>query len=716
MLEAEDDYNEEDTSAPSNLPEWTSVPSISDLEKDLTSAKSDHSTQVAKIDRYLDNLHVRGSAAVKKRPNRSSVQTKLIRKQAEWRYAALSEAFLSTENMFSIRPTTHADKLAARQNNLIINNQFNTQIEKVAFIDEYVRTAVDEGTIIVRIGWEEEIAVVTRTVQNYSYAPTNDPTVAKRLQKLIELSQSEEYDFDSVPEHNKIALQYTQATGIPHVAILEDEEEVSEERTVKNQPTLEICHYKNVVVDPSCEGKIEDARFVGYNFTSSLSGLKAQGIYFDLDKIRPGSNEALAHPDYEDADEKSFEFSDKARKELVVTEYWGDWDIHDDGTTVPIVAAWVGNILIRMEENPFPDRKPPFEIVQYLPVRKAIYGEPDGVLLEDNQKIAGALTRAMIDIVARSANGQRGVRNDALNITNRRKFKDGDDFEFQGQTDPSKLFYMNKMEEIPQSAPLMLQMQNQEAESLTGVRAFAGGISGDGLGDVATGIRGALDAASKRELGILRRMSDGLKRVARRIIAMNGVYLSEQEYVRVTDDVFADIRRDDLAGNFDLVVDISSAEVDNAKAQELAFMLQTMGNNMMPELSQKILANIARLRKMPALAKELEEFKPTPDPLAQREQELRIAVLEAELQKKTIEPMSEQAKAVLDRAKAVTEASKARKLDSEADINSLDFVEKESGTTQERDLQKQKAQAQGNMELEIIKKQLENSGDKSQNN
>jgi hypothetical protein len=37
------------------------------------------------------------------------------------------------------------------------------------------------------------------------------------------------------------------------------------------------------------------------------------------------------------------------------------------------------------------DKKLPFISVQYLPTRKSIYGEPDGALLEDNQKIIGAV-------------------------------------------------------------------------------------------------------------------------------------------------------------------------------------------------------------------------------------------------------------------------------------------------------------------------------------
>ncbi|MFR7882255.1 MAG: hypothetical protein ACLU5J_12890 [Christensenellales bacterium] len=36
---------------------------------------------------------------------------------------------------------------------------------------------------------------------------------------------------------------------------------------------------------------------------------------------------------------------------------------------VPFVATWVGDTLIRMELNPFPDEKLPFVLVQYLPVK-----------------------------------------------------------------------------------------------------------------------------------------------------------------------------------------------------------------------------------------------------------------------------------------------------------------------------------------------------------
>jgi hypothetical protein len=131
-----------------------------------------------------------------------------------------------------------------------------------------------------------------------------------------------------------------------------------------------------------------------------------------------------------------------------------------------------------------------------------------------------------------------------------------------------------------------------------------------------------MDAAGKRELGILRRLAEGIKEIGYKIVAMNGEFLSDEEIIRISDEDFVSINRQNLKGRFDLKLDIASAEMDNIKAQELAFMLQTMGNSMPPAMSQLVLADIARLRKMPDLAKQIEEYKPEPDPIAQKMQML----------------------------------------------------------------------------------------------
>lgn len=699
------------TDANQRLTNWKNPPKLGDLKKDLLDAKPAHDTQKSLVKTWLDNLNVEGNAKVKTAKGNSSIVPKLIRKQAEWRYPALSDPFLSTDDVFNVYPVSWEDKKAATQNQMLLNHQFNNKIDKVQFIDDYVRTAVDEGTVIVRVGWEfeEEEYVADFPEVQYQINPEMGPMHEQLEQMRIESPATYELD---VPEEMRTAHEMTMEQGIPIEPVILGYKKEKRTRTVKNHPTVEVCNVNNVIIDPSCNGKIENAGFVIYSFESSLSKLKKDGKYKNLDKIQVEGNSILNEPDHTPSNDSNFNFNDKPRQLFVVYEYWGYWDIDGSGTVTPIVVTWVGNTIIRMEENPFPDKLLPFITVPYLPKRREVYGEPDGALLEDNQKIIGAVTRGMIDIMGKSANGQTGIRKDMLDTTNRRKFENGQDYEFNMNVDPRVGIFMHTYPEIPNSAQFMLQMQNMEAESLTGVRAFSSGVSGQALGDTAASFRGALDAASKRELAILRRLSNGMVKIGRKIISMNAEFLSEKEVVRVTNEEFQIVRRDDLAGQFDLKLSISTAEEDNNKAQELSFMLQTMGNNMDPTMSQMILADIAKLRKMPDLAKKIEAYQPQPDPMAQKKMELEIQLLEAQLQNEMAQSQERQANAQLNMAKVGTEQVKAGNIQSDTDLKNLDFVEQESGVKQERAKELHGEQARSQAQLKLMDRQFQKEDNK----
>lgn len=690
-----------------SLTNWKNAPSLRDLKQDFEDAKSSHDSQISKIGEWLDNLNIEGKAKIQTPKGNSAIVPKLIRKQAEWRYTALSEPFLSTDELFNVKPVTWEDREAAIQNQLVLNHQFNAYIDKNRFIDEYIRAAVDEGTVIVRLGWEFEEEEYTDNfpIVEFRVNPELQP-MHEQLSQMQEESPSQ-YQVE-VPEELKQAHQMSLEQGIPIEPVIIGYQEETRTRTVKNAPTVEVCDYRNLTIDPTCQGDLDTATFVVYSFESSMSDLKKDPKYKNLDKINATGNPILGQPDHSTSDGgMNFNFTDAPRKKVVVHEYWGYWDIDGSGVVKPIVAAWVGDTLIRLEENPYPDKKVPFVAAQYLPVRRSVYGEPDGALLEDNQKIIGAVTRGMIDIMGKSANGQTGVRKDMLDTTNRRRFDKGQDYEFNVNVDPRQGIFMHTYPEIPNSAQFMLQLQNAEAESLTGVKAFSQGISSQALGDVATGIRGALDAASKRELGILRRLSTGVVKIGKKIISMNKEFLSEEEVIRVTNDEFVTVARDELGGEFDLRLSISTAEEDDNKAQELAFMLQTMGNNLDFSLVQMILSDIARLRKMPDLAKKIEAFQPQPDPIEQEKAQIELELMKAQLQKTQAEVQHLMASAQLDTAKAGTETVKQGQIQSSTDLNTLDFVEQESGVKQERELQKHGEQARSQAQLKLLDRQFQ---------
>lgn len=672
------------------LTDWKNEPTLYELKEDLENSKPFHDAQISKINKWTDLLNVTGSAKPPKIKGRSSVQPKLIRRQAEWRYSALTEPFLSSDKLFSVQPRTFEDIDAAKQNELLLNWQFYTKLNRIKFIDDFIRTVVDEGTGIVRLGWTRETETVKEQVPVYSFYPMDNEQNAQLLQEAINLKASNPRKYEETMEEAvKESVDYYEETGIPTTAVLVGSQEEEVEKIIKNEPTIEIMNPANVYIDPSCQGDIDKALFVVVTFETNRAELEKAGIYTNLDKVDWQAS-VDTEPDHETETPLEFRFNDKARKKVVAYEYWGYYDINGDNSLVPIVATWIGNILIRMEENPFPDRKLPFVLVSYLPVKRSLYGEPDAELLEDNQRILGAVTRGMIDSLGRSANAQQGFAKGMLDPLNRRRFENGEDYEFNPTISPNGGLIEHQYPELPQSAILMVQMQNQEAEALTGVKAFSGGLSGDTYNTrVATAIRGVLDAASKREMAILRRIAKGISSIGEKIISMNSEFLSDKEVVRVTNKQFITINREDIKGNFDLIVDISTAEVDNAKAQDMGFMLQTLGPNMDPKISMMILSEIAELKRMPALAEQLRNYQPQPDPLAIEEKQLEIEKLKMEIQKL-------QSDIAYNNARVQETLAKA-------DAENIDTQLTVDGTKHQRELEKQKAQARGNQNLEVAK-------------
>lgn len=682
----EDDNDTSSLISDSDITDWENPPKLSELKDNYTEAKVSHDIQVANVITWLDNLNITGKARINTNKNRSAIVPKLIRKQAEWRYASLSEPFLSTDDIFNTDPVTYEDKKAAVQNGLVLNSQFN-KLNKVKFIDDYVRAAVNEGTVITRVGWEYEEKEEEVVVPDFNYAPT--PEAQQKIQELAQLQQTDPITFkENVSEELQTALQLSIQNGVPMLPIKIGEHTETQTKVITNSPTLEVCNIKNVIIDPTAMGDSNKISFIIYSFETSLSKLKKDGNYINLDNINISNTSILNSPDHYVDDTSSFNFNDKPRQKFVAYEYWGYYDIHGTGIVEPIIVTWVNDVIIRMEENPFPDKKLPFVIVPYLPILRSIYGEPDGALLEDNQKISGAVTRGMIDIMARSANGQMATRKDALDIVNKRKFNKGENYEFNAQVDPRQAFYMHTFPEIPNSAQYMLQQQSAEAEALTGVVPFSSSNSTQSFGDTATGVKSALDATSKRELGILRRLAQGIEEIGRKFISMNSEFLSDEEVIRITNEEFVTVRRDDLAGNIDIKLTISTPEADEQKAKELAFMLQTTGQTMGTEFSSIILSDIARLRKMPNLAKKIENFKPQPNPIEQEKAQLELELLKAQIANEQSKTMENQANAQLDSAKTNTENAKARNLGSDSDIKDLNFLEQEKGIKHNRERDK----------------------------
>ena len=569
---------------------------------------------------------------------KSKIVSKDIKKQLEWMLPSITDPFLSTADVIKCNPVTYEDSKAARQNELLLNTQFCRKFNRYNFIMKATKVLVTEGSVVVQTGWDYE-----------------------------------EEEFEAEVEVIKV-----DEDGMEFV----DTEMSTQTTVVRNQPTAVVCRNEDIFIDPTCMDDIDKCQFVIHRYESNLNALKQDGRYENLDKVEAAQYSLTNEPQYLREDQTYFEFKDKPRKKFVVHEYWGNYDVDGDGIAEPIVCAWVGSTIIRLESNPYPDKKPPFVIVPFSAVPFQMFGEALAETIGDNQKVKTAITRGMIDNMAKSNNAVVATRKGALDPVNRKKFLKGENFEFNGTPGD---FWQGSYNQLPSSAFDMLNLQNNEIESQTGFKSFSGGISGNSLGGTATGARGALDATSTRRLNLVRNMSENMiKPIMRKWMAYNAEFLEEEEVVRITNDEYVPVRRDDLAGNIDIDISISTSEDNAAKSQELSFLLQTVGPNEDPAIRREIMAQIMDLMRMPEQAKRIREYQPQPDPVQQKMQQLQMAKLEAEIQKIHADAANKLASSVeneADRdeklAQAELKRAQARKLMSEADNLDMDFLRKD---------------------------------------
>jgi len=580
---------------------------------------------------------------------KSKIVSNDIRKQIEWMLPTLADPFLDSADIIKCNPITFEDSLSARQNELLLNTQFCRKFNRHNFIMKALKILVTEGTLVVQTGWDYE-----------------DTTVEEEVEVVATDDYGNEF----------IAIETQEITKV-----------------LKNQPTATIRRNEDIFLDPTCQDDMDNCQFVIVKYETDLSTLRSDDRYKNLNRVAKVEQDSSDTYSYHSEDDTDFKFEDDPRKKLIVHEYWGNYDINGDGIAEPIVCAWIGETIIRLQDNPYPDKKPPFLVIPFNSVPFQIQGEGLSSSIGDNQKVKTAILRGIIDNMAQSNNAQVGIRKDALDPANRKKFLAGQNFEYQGMKED---FWQGSYNQIPGSAFDMLSIQSNEIESQTGVKSFSGGINASSLGSTATGARGAMDATSTRRVALVRNVAENLiKPLMRKWMSYNSEFLEEEEVVRITNSEFIPIRRDDLEGNIDIDISVSTAEDNKAKAQELSFMLQTMGQGLPQEITTMLMVEHLRLTKQPEAARKLEEYQPQPDPQQEQMRAMEIENLrlmnekiKADIADKYARAGENQVDRELKLRKASVEEAKARKLNSDADRTDLDFLRTDEGIAHREEMEK----------------------------
>lgn len=714
---------------------------LKNLKADFEASKRLKSRNDSKINTWRREYN--GELYGNEKKNRSKFVYRLIKKQSEWQHAGLVDPFVSTPDIIRAKPVTWEDKEVSPKIEILLNTQFCRQFDRFNFMNKAIKVLDQEGTVVIRTGWEYKEKVIKEQI--FEEQPNPDfimlqeqaMTIGANLEQIAPMVEQSKNSL-AMLEQQGLSVDQAVASGVidPQVvagteqmmaeaANLEQQLQALQEqlqsipqtievpriierlKPVCNRPTAMVCRNEDIFIDPTCQDNMDNCQFVIYRYETDMTTLKRAGVYKNLDKVSHTlrDSEYVSKTRDDEGYDSSFEFSDIARKKVVVHEYWGNYDIDGDGEAEAIVCTWVNDVIIQLRDNPFPDKQPPFIVVPFNSIPFSLYGESNAELLSDTQKIQTAIIRGLIDNMAMSNNGQKGVRNGALDEYNRVKFLNGENFEFNGTPND---FYDGHFNEFPSSTFNMLQMLNAEAESITGVKNFYQGMHSNSLGSTATATTAIMDSAAARRLNIVRNIAENMvKPILRKWLAYDAEFLDEETQYRITNEEFIWLKRDDLGARIDIDLAISTSEDNKATASELSFLLQTIGPSEDPNLRKMIIADICDLYKKPELAKSIREYVPQPDPLAQRLQELQIQMLEAQIENERAKGGRAEIDSRLKEAKTKTELAKAANIESNTDSTDLDYLQKFYGVNekakQANALEMEAAKHKFNMDKENLK-------------
>lgn len=667
---------------------------LSIVKSDFSEAQKETNFFITKIEQWRKEYN--GEPYGNEQKGKSSIVSKDIKKYSAWTQSALIDPFVSTDSIIRCYPATPRSTKAARAAEIVLNTQFCRQFNRFNFLSKALNILEIEGTLVVKTGWESmkdkrEIVYNIDTPLSMLGQPLQPEIPEEAMQQLAQENpeQAQLLQLASTPMKDELGRQ-----------VYHHEEQTKEEEVyVVNHPTAMICRNEDIFIDPTCLGDFEQARFIIHRYQTDLSTLKTDGRFKNLDKIKLKIKETSDDSTFGDYQEQSnFEFKDNARKKLLVFEYWGDLDVNGDGIAEPMIIAWVNDTIIRCEENPYPDKKVPFIVTPFLPKAFDVYGESNTELLRDNQKLKTAIFRGIVDNMASSNNGQMIIRKGALDDSNKNKMQRGDNFEVNGE--PNSAVVIGKYNELPSSVFNVLQMLDSESTQLTGVNTFGQFQTSDRIGND-NASKGVLDGGNIRKLQVVKNISENLiKPLLRKWLEYSAWLLDSEQVFRISGgEHFEIIKRDDLYGQIDIDLTISTNEDNAVRTNQLAFLLQTIGPNEDPNIRKMIMAEIMKLHKMPELATRIENYEPQPDPLLVAQQQLMIEKLKAEIAELQANAGKIEQDGILKSAKAQNEGARAEQTKAQTDKINLDFIQQQRGMKEQADMMKLQAQLESNEKI-----------------
>lgn len=545
------------------------------------------------------------------RPGRSRIACSDIMDAIEWMMPSLIKTFAGSYECVSVSPVGAEDVDKAEKLQKLLNWQFlSPHVNGFNVLYMWIKSSLIYGTSVVKVTWvdkykkkgfdipiagEEEIAAIMNDDDYIDVYASPEEVVPGTVlsQEMLDAASRSPSMLASIGQMNAPGVGI-QPVAVAPMRVYRDVRGIKKIKTYSG-PQVEVVSPEDFYIDPDAKS-IDSAQFVVHRVWKTFGEMKRleeDGVYRDVDRVlslmdknredayNAEESERYAAAGAQDPALNETSDADKqtARKKLEVFEWWGKLDLAGDGIQENYLVVLCGDNILRMERNPYAHEQPPFEVLRPMldPFKFTGVGVPE--LVGEFQEVKTAIMRQTLDNIS--------FQNNGMWIVNRHA---GVDLNALLNPRPGAVVRTNIVQGAVQpvtpsslqSMPLnMIELVDSMMQKRTGVTSYNQGVDANSLNKTATGITKIMNASAQRIELIARIMAEtGIRPLYQKLLMLNQQFVDQAIVIRVFNEPIT-ISPDDLAGEFDVSVDVGGAtNKDEARTQQLMLLMQYAANLM----------------------------------------------------------------------------------------------------------------------------------------
>lgn len=556
------------------------------VKADIETGKKASDAETAKRQKYYSLYRARGDEGKSNRQNRSTFTSSDVMNCIEWIMPDMMEAFAGNRKVIAVIPRGAEDVKKAEKIEKLLNWQFMHQCQGFLTLAAWVKAGLVYGISHLKTSWEEQY-----DRKGFAVPEVFEPEFMQMMgdETIETLSYLDTYDKPNVAASPAMANAASFGFSPAQIDTMRVYTEVRGEQVIKTYsgPKLEVVPPEDFLIDPEAKD-VDSARFVIHRVKRSIAYLRKKerdGVYSNIDKVvklssddnEDGDNTEESARQYDSESYASMSGTDGdsgnqqiGRRQVYVYEWWGELDAQHDGRTEAYLVVMCKDVIIRMERNPYAHGKSPF--IDLCPILDifAYGGIGYAELAGPHQEVKTAIIRQMLDNASFQNNGMWEVDENA-----------GVDVDALANPFPGRVVFSSRQGGIRPITPApldassfnLIEFSQSQLEQLTGVTRYNQGLDAKSLNKTATGISAIMDASSKRKKLIARTIAEtGLQKAFSKMLQLDQQFIDQSIVIRLFGEPL-DISPDDLAGNFDVSVDIGSSVADDETQVKQLYMM-----------------------------------------------------------------------------------------------------------------------------------------------